>query len=77
MTAGEAANTYVFNMPANGVNVEVTVDEIGPITGIDDIIAASNGNVKFVNAMGQVSDCPFKGFNIVINGDKTYKMIVK
>lgn len=77
VTAGEAANTYVFNMPANGVNVEVTVDEIGPITGIDDIIAASNGNVKFVNAMGQVSDRPFKGFNIVINGDKTYKMIVK
>ena len=77
VTAGEADNTYVFNMPANGVNVDVTVDEISVVTAIDDINAASNGNVKYVNAMGQVSDRPFNGFNIVINGEKTYKMIVK
>ena len=80
VTAGETANTYLFNMPANGVNVAVTVEEIGIPTGIDNINyinAGGNGNVKYVNAMGQVSDHPFKGFNIVINGDKTSKMIVK
>lgn len=80
VTAGETANTYLFNMPANGVNVAVTVEEIGIPTGIDNINyinAGGNGNVKYVNAMGQVSDHPFKGLNIVINGDKTSKMIVK
>lgn len=77
VTPGETVNTYVFNMPANGVNVAVTLNEIGSTTGIDNINAADNGNVKYVNALGQVSDHPFKGFNIVINGDKTCKMIVK
>jgi len=31
--------------------------------------------VRYVNPMGHVSDRPFKGLNIVIDGDKTYKVV--
>ena len=42
-------------------------------TGISDINAASAVSVKYVNAMGQTSDRPFQGVNIVItrNADGT------
>ena len=41
--------------------------------GISDINAASAVSVKYVNAMGQTSDRPFQGVNIVItrNADGT------
>ena len=47
----------------------------GVLTAIDDVRAASDGTVKYVNPMGQVSDRPFQGVNIVVDGDKTYKVI--
>ena len=72
---GDADNTYEFNMPDNGVNVEVTIGETSPTTGIDDINVTGNRAVKYVNALGQVSDRPFKGINIVIDGNKATKVI--
>ena len=75
VTSGEAENTYVFNMPANGVDVTVEIGETSPTTGIDEINVAGNGAVKYVNAMGQVSDRPFKGINIKIEGGKATKVI--
>lgn len=72
----EGENLYSFIMPASNVNVEVTVtDDIS--TAIAYINAELGTNVKYVNAMGQVSDRPFQGINIVIDGDKTYKIVVK
>ena len=44
-------------------------------TAIDEITVEGNHNVRYVNPMGQVSDTPFKGINIVIDGDKVYKVI--
>lgn len=75
VTQGAAENTYEFDMPANGVNVEVTIGETSPTTGIDDINVTGNRAVKYVNALGQVSDRPFKGINIVIDGNKATKVI--
>ena len=46
-------------------------------TAIDEITIEGNHNVRYVNPMGQVSDTPFKGINIVIDGDKVYKVIKK
>ena len=47
----------------------------GVVTAIDDVRTASDGTVKYVNPMGQVSDRPFQGVNIVVDGNKTYKVI--
>ena len=47
----------------------------GVVTAIDDVRVTSDGSVKYVNPMGQVSDRPFQGVNIVVDGNKTYKVI--
>lgn len=70
----EGDNTYSFIMPAGDVTVNVEVAQ-AIHTAITDINAAQNGNVRYVNAMGQVSNRPFNGINIVIDGDKTYKIV--
>ena len=68
-------NTYTFNMPGEPVSINVETAEDQPVmTGITDLNVTSKG-VKYVNVMGQVSDRPFNGVNIVIDGDKTYKVI--
>ncbi len=69
VTAGETANTYVFNMPANGVNVAVTVDEIGTITGIVDVNATQPKNGQRYNVMGQPVGNDYKGI-VIENGKK-------
>ena len=45
-------------------------------TGIDDINTdGGNTTVRYVNPLGQVSKTPFKGINIVIDGNRTLKVI--
>lgn len=65
---------YTFAMPASAVSVNATFvkDESTAITGIE---ADGRQGVRYVNPMGQVSDRPFPGINIVIDGDKTYKVV--
>ena len=69
VTAGETANTYVFNMPANGVNVAVSVDEIGTITGIVDVNATQPKSGQRYNVMGQPVGNDYKGI-VIENGKK-------
>lgn len=57
--------------------VEATFTQTAPPTAIDSILVNASGNARFVNPLGQVSDRPFKGINIVIDGNKTYKIVVK
>ena len=67
-------NTYTFTMPASNVNVIATFKE-EQVTAIGDIKADSHNGLRYVNPMGQVSNRPFQGLNIVIDGNKTYKII--
>lgn len=64
----------------NDVDVEDEVNvtmEADDLTGIETIEAAGNGKVTYVNAMGQTSDRPFQGVNIVVRDGKTIGKIVK
>ncbi len=45
------------------------------VTAIADIDAARSGKVTYVDPMGRVSDKPFQGINIVIDGNKVSKMV--
>ena len=74
VTAGENG-AYTFVMPNVPVTIDVAVEEESPVTAISDINAANAGTVKYVNAQGQVSNRPFQGVNIVIDGNKTYKIV--
>ena len=67
-------NTYTFEMPAEAVTINVTVEE-ELSTAVTDINVAGNVPVKYINAMGQVSDRPFQGINIVIDGNKVTKIV--
>ncbi len=67
-------NTYTFTMPASNVNVIATFKE-EQVTAIGDIKADNHDGLRYVNPMGQVSNRPFQGLNIVIDGNKTYKII--
>ncbi|MBO4871075.1 MAG: leucine-rich repeat protein [Muribaculaceae bacterium] len=67
-------NVYTFDMPGEPININVTMEQ-EVTTGIYDLNVNGNKGVKYVNVMGQVSDRPFNGVNIVIDGDKTYKVI--
>ena len=66
--------TYTFVMPASTVNVNATF-KLQSTTAIDGIHTDGLQGLRYVNPMGQVSDRPFKGINIVIDGVKTYKMV--
>ncbi|MBR1476314.1 MAG: choice-of-anchor D domain-containing protein [Muribaculaceae bacterium] len=46
-------------------------------TGVDNIEAAQDGKVIYVNPMGQTSDRPFQGVNIMVQGGKTIGKIVR
>lgn len=50
---------------------------INIVTGITDINASQEGVVKYVNVMGQTSDRPFQGVNIVVKNGKTIGKVVK
>ena len=48
----------------------------GVVTAIDDVRVTSDGSVRYIDVNGRVSNTPFQGINIVIDGDKTYKAIM-
>lgn len=56
------------------VNVTMVAAEI---TGISDVKAAQNGQVVYVNPMGQTSNVPFKGVNIILRDGKAIGKVVK
>lgn len=67
---------YFFNLKGDEQLREVPFMLDLDATSIDAInINGNNTAVRYVNPMGQVSNTPFKGLNIVIDGDKTYKVI--
>ncbi len=74
---------YSFVIPENpdyNANTEFRVEATfveDSQTGIDGIYMNFSSEARYVNPMGQVSDRPFKGLNIVIDGNKTYKIVVK
>ena len=61
--------------PAGAPRYLRIIQNDGVVTAIDDVRVTSDGSVKYVNPMGQVSDRPFQGVNIVVDGNKTYKVI--
>ena len=68
---------YFFNLKGDEQLREVPFMLDLDATSIDAInINGNNTAVRYVNPMGQVSNTPFKGLNIVIDGDKTYKVII-
>ncbi|MBP3739234.1 MAG: hypothetical protein J6I72_09335, partial [Muribaculaceae bacterium] len=68
-----SGNNYSFVMPEEPVTIDVTLVQ-NTITGVNDLRVNSVNGVKYVNPMGQVSNRPFKGVNIVVDGGKTYKV---
>ncbi len=44
-------------------------------TAISDINADNHENIRYVSPSGRVSNRPFEGVNIVIDGNNTYKII--
>ena len=68
-----SGNNYSFVMPEEPVTIDVTLVQ-NTITGVNDLRVNSDNGVKYVNPMGQVSDRPFQGVNIVVDGGKTYKV---
>ena len=69
-----SGNRYTFVMPEESVTIDVSIVQT-IITGVNDLRVNSDNGVKYVNPMGQVSNRPFKGVNIVVDGGKTYKVI--
>ena len=68
-------NTYTFVMPDADININATFTKNKP-TAISDINADSTqGKRLYVSPSGQVSDHPFRGVNIVIDGNSTYKIL--
>ena len=68
-------NTYTFVMPDADININATFTKNKP-TAISDINADSTqGKRLYVSPSGQVSDRPFTGVNIVIDGNSTYKIL--
>ncbi|MBQ7691829.1 MAG: leucine-rich repeat domain-containing protein [Muribaculaceae bacterium] len=70
----EGENTYSFQMPSAPIalNVEFTEDTS---TAISDLNAAE-GQVTYVNVMGQTANRPFNGVNIVMQGGKAIGKLV-
>lgn len=66
--------TYTFVMPASAVNVNAAF-VLDQSTAIDGINLDNGQGRRYVNPMGQMSDRPLRGVNIVIDGDRTYKVV--
>ena len=49
----------------------------GVVTSISDVRSDANGNVRYIDMNGRVSDRPFNGVNIVVNADGTVSKMVK
>ncbi|MBQ7689798.1 MAG: hypothetical protein IJT30_01200, partial [Muribaculaceae bacterium] len=71
----EGENTYSFQMPGAPITMNAEFTE-NIITAISDLNAAE-GQVTFVNVMGQTSSRPFNGVNIVMQGGKAIGKLVK
>lgn len=54
------------------VNAAFVLDQS---TAIDGINLDNGQGRRYDNPMGQMSDRPFRGVNIVIDGDRTYKVV--
>lgn len=68
-------NTYTFVMPDADININATFVKNKP-TAISDINADNaQGKRLYVSPSGQVSERPFTGVNIVIDGNSTYKIL--
>lgn len=61
-------------MPASAVNVNAAF-VLDQSTAIDGINLDNGQGRRYDNPMGQMSDRPFRGVNIVIDGDRTYKVV--
>ena len=61
------AHRCYLELPAGTTNAPARVRiSIGETTGIDGIQASDVQAVQYVNALGQTSDRPFRGVNIVV-----------
>ena len=74
-----AAHRCYLPMPANAsgapsLRIVVNGDVV---TAINDVRVASDGNVRYIDMNGRVSDRPFQGINIVVNADGTVTKVVK
>lgn len=69
-------NTFTFEMPAEPVAINVTIVP-SELTAVRDLRAAGYNGVIYVDMNGRVSTTPFKGVNIVVNGDGTVTKMVK
>ncbi|MBR6283114.1 MAG: hypothetical protein IKR25_02325, partial [Muribaculaceae bacterium] len=67
---GNSASNYTI-VPLTGS----VGDDI--VTGVEDLRMAETGTVTYVNVMGQTSNRPFNGVNIVVNADGTVTKVVK
>lgn len=66
--------TYTFEMPAEPVTITAS---FSTVTGITDLRSTTQGRVTYINPMGQTSDKPFDGVNIVVAADGTVSKMVK
>ena len=67
-------NTYTFVMPDADINIDATFVE-NTHTAISGINADNHEGLRYVSPSGRVSNRPFDGVNIVIDGNNTYKIL--
>lgn len=63
-----SASNYIIVPTSTTTQTDIT-------TAVSDLKVNSNNGAMYVNPMGQVSSSPFKGINIVVDGDKVTKVI--
>ncbi|MBR6285177.1 MAG: hypothetical protein IKR25_12930, partial [Muribaculaceae bacterium] len=72
-----AAHRCYLPMPAPaGAPMRLRIGAGGVVTAINDI-CTDNGNVTYVNMMGQMSNRPFQGVNIIMQNGKAIGKVVK
>ena len=69
-------NTFTFEMPAEPVTITASFTET-VITAINDVRAAGDGTVRYIDVNGRVSDKPFQGINIVVDANGNVTKVVK
>ena len=63
-----SASNYIIVPTSTTTQTDIT-------TAVSELKVNNNNGVMYVNPMGQVSSSPFKGINIVVDGDKVTKVI--
>ncbi|MBR6285349.1 MAG: hypothetical protein IKR25_13815, partial [Muribaculaceae bacterium] len=72
-----AHRCYLPVAEPSGAPMRLRIVERGEIiTAINDV-RATDGNVRYIDINGRVSDKPFNGINIVVNADGTVTKMVK